>query len=203
MKIRSALLFACMLVVPALAMFSHRVPADVRVAMRGAIERLATPWKSPPPPAAAIVAAGDSSPPPPAHVAPVVSVTEQPIVVGPPAAPAAGAPVPVPPAVAPPVTIRSAAITATASDVEARLRAAGASGMECRPVEGTPGLHVASCRVGLDASGQLVRVFHATGRDADSAVQSLLDDVLAWKQRVASRQPAAGAGGESATDRRF
>lgn len=204
MKLRSALLLACMLVVPALAMFSHRVPADVRAAMRGGIERLVALWKSPPPATAAVVAGGDSSATPPAPVAPVVPVTDRPIVVGAGVAPvAAGPSAPAPPAVAPPMTIPAAALTAAAGDVEAGLRAAGASGIECRPVEGTPGLHVASCRVGLDASGQLVRVFHASGRDAESAARSLLDDVLAWKQRVASREPAGGGDGAAAPERRF
>lgn len=203
MKIRSALLFACMLVVPALAMFSHRVPADVRAAVRGGIERLGALWKSPAPPTPIVVAAGGSVTPAPTPVAPVAAVTEQPILVGARAASPAEPSRPAPPAVAPPVTIPATPLTAADGNAAARLRAAGASDVDCRPMEGTPGLHVASCRVGLDASGQLVRVFHASGRDAESAVQSLLDDVLAWKQRVASLQPAAGSGGAAPTDRRL
>ena len=34
MKIRSSLLFACMLVVPLIAMFSHKIPPDLRLSAR-------------------------------------------------------------------------------------------------------------------------------------------------------------------------
>ena len=37
MKFRSALLLACMVVVPALAMFSHRIPRGLTAAVRGAV----------------------------------------------------------------------------------------------------------------------------------------------------------------------
>ena len=37
MKVRTCLLFACMIIVPGLAMFSHRVPAEIRSATRCAI----------------------------------------------------------------------------------------------------------------------------------------------------------------------
>lgn len=42
MKFRSALLVACLVVVPALAMFSHKIPAETRVFLRRAVEGLMT-----------------------------------------------------------------------------------------------------------------------------------------------------------------
>lgn len=176
MKIRSAVLLACMLVVPALAMFSHRVPADVRAAVRAACESVMARWTTAAEP-----------------VAVAARVTEEP----------APPPVAAPPAVVAPVTIPSTPVVVNAGDAEVRLRAAGASAVECRPVDGGAGTHVASCRVGLDATGQLVRVFHASGPDAASAVQALLVDVLAWNERVARREPPAGAEDLPAPERRF
>lgn len=182
MKIRSALLFACMLVVPAMAMFSHRIPADVRAAARAGFDRLVSRWKTPAPPPAAVTGA-----------------TAVPIEVGPHAPTPSGTP----PAVAPPVTIGSTPVRTMAGNAADRLREAGASTIDCRQVEGVTGMHVASCRVGLDASGQLVRVFHASGADAESAVRSLLADVLAWKERMAHRELPAGAAGTPESGRRF
>lgn len=196
MKIRSALLFACMLVVPAMAMFSHRIPADVRAAARAGFDRLVSRWKTPAPPPAAVPAAEAAIAAAPPAVAPVTAV---PIEVGPHAPTPSGTP----PAVAPPVTIGSTPVRTMAGNAADRLREAGASTIDCRQVEGVTGMHVASCRVGLDASGQLVRVFHASGADAESAVRSLLADVLAWKERMAHRELPAGAAGTPESGRRF
>jgi hypothetical protein len=65
-------------------------------------------------------------------------------------------------------------------------------------------MHVASCGVALDASGQLLRVFQASGPDPAAATRTLLADVSAWRSRLASGQPAAAAAAPSATGvRRF
>jgi hypothetical protein len=171
MKIRSALLVAFMIAVPAAAMFSHRIPADVRRSIRDKVGRL-TAALSPPrstegggrmadgkestsaegPVAAAAVAAGPASGP----AAPLV-----------------------------------AAVEADGNDVSGRLARLGAIGFECRPIAGGGGEHMASCSVPLDGSGQLLRVFHVTGGDAHAAANGLLDDVVAWRDRAGLQRAAA------------
>jgi hypothetical protein len=181
MKFRSALLFACMLVVPALAMFSHRLPADWRTTMRDAASRTVASWTAPAAVDAAPVAIPAAAPAAPAVPAP-----------GPVAAPIAATPLP--PRHAPPVVgagFRALPPPPADDRGEARRELArlGALGIECRPLHG---LHVASCSVALDASGQLLRVFQASGPDPDAATRTLLADVTAWRSRVAAGQPAAG-----------
>jgi hypothetical protein len=182
MKFRSALLFACMLVVPALAMFSHRVPADWRTAVRDAVSRTVASWTTgapadPTPVAASAAAPASPALPAPRPVAPPVAAT------------------PLPPRPAPPVVgggFRALPPPQPADDrddARRELARLGALGIECRPLHG---LHVASCSVALDASGQLLRVFQASGPDPDAATRTLLADVTAWRSRVAAGQPAAG-----------
>jgi len=55
-------------------------------------------------------------------------------------------------------------------------------------------MHVASCGVALDATGQLLRVFQASGPDPAAATRTLLTDVMAWRERLAA------GGSRSATD---
>ena len=71
--------------------------------------------------------------------------------------------------------------------VRERFQALGAVALECRPAPGEAKEHVASCRVPLDAEGQLQRVFQATGHDPLAAERRLLDDVTAWLERQRSR----------------
>jgi hypothetical protein len=58
--------------------------------------------------------------------------------------------------------------------------------IECRPLPGGTG-HLASCRVPVDAEGQLQRVFQAQAADADAALRGLNAAVAAWLRAVASR----------------
>lgn len=67
----------------------------------------------------------------------------------------------------------------------------GAVGLECRPLNGTAGMHVASCSVAIDDSGQLLRVFHASGANPAAATQALCDEVNGWKRRLTDRGRAA------------
>ncbi|MGI9178245.1 MAG: hypothetical protein ACR2IT_10365 [Pirellulales bacterium] len=188
MKFRSALLFACMLIVPAVAMFSHRLPSGIRASVREAISRTAARWTSPAP----------SDPTPEEAQAPVLG--DQPAMQA-----AGNAAVPIAPAVA--------AVPSPASETphiaegdrrqwEEALGRLGAVRLDCRPLPGADGVHVASCGVALDASGQLVRVFHASGNDPAAATRALFDDVAGWKQRSAghvSREPVVG--GQPVSDR--
>jgi hypothetical protein len=77
-----------------------------------------------------------------------------------------------------------------------RLAALGVVAIDVRPLEGVAGMHVASCRVAMDAAGQLHRVFQAPGADPDAATTALADQVQAWRDRLAARvaQPAPPAG---------
>ncbi|NCX97331.1 MAG: hypothetical protein EBX35_01740 [Planctomycetia bacterium] len=78
-----------------------------------------------------------------------------------------------------------------------RLAALGAVAIDVRPLDGVAGMHVASCRVAMDAAGQLHRVFQAPGSDPGAATAALADQVEAWRDRLASRVtipgPAAGS----------
>ncbi len=176
MKIRSALLVACLLVVPAFAMFSHRIPATVRQAVREAVMSGLARWQRP-----AVAASREPSPP-------------------------ASAEAVVPPAESPPTVVQDAAVeepsagppSALRLDLEQRLQDLGGMAFDCRPMQGFGGTHVASCRVPLDSSGQLMRVFQASGSGADEATRTLVADVAAWKQRMALRGPP----GPTAAERR-
>jgi hypothetical protein len=92
--------------------------------------------------------------------------------------------------------------------IETQLKDLGAVSFDCQPLPGPEGLHSSSCRVPVDATGQLQRVFQATGHDPGSASAALLEQVRAWRQRVAV-QPVADApagaldGGRSPPGDRF
>lgn len=64
-----------------------------------------------------------------------------------------------------------------------RLAALGAIAVDVRPLEGVAGMHVASCRVAMDAEGQLHRVFQSPGSDPSAATAALADQVQAWRER--------------------
>ncbi len=178
MRIRSALLVACMVVVPMIAMFSHRVPPAVRAAIRDvAWDRLVSavmpaaatkPAAEPPTGTASTPPAAPANSDPPGSDANTVAAT------------AVTAPVPV----AAPVAGRA---DAACRDAETRLTALGAMAIECHPMPGVDGHHAASCRVAIDATGQLHRLFQASGNGPADAMSVLLADVAAWRQRFASR----------------
>lgn len=193
MKLRSCLLFACMAIVPLVAMFSHKIPRDWRLAAqrlaRG--EAPAPPTPQPPapvPPAAEPVAATppqqrSATPalPPPAPVAgpaePALTLVEvaqpmSPVAMSPDAAPG------------PADTARSRLM------IEDQLRALGAVSIECVPMmQGTS--HRCSCRVPADPSGQLQRVFQSSNPDPIVALKNLHGQVQFWKHRLAMRPDVA------------
>ena len=186
MKVRTCLLFACMIIVPGLAMFSHRVPAEIRSATRCAIWdpilSWAEAWNTPKP--EALVSDGPAEGPvgmtTAAVVGPVASQTGR---LGPqdaiPRAEGLGR--------------VSAAGQSSQTSIE-RLATLGALAVECRPLDGVAGTHVASCQVAMDAAGQLHRVFQAPGPTPDEAFAALAADVEDWRMRLAtraSRPPAA------------
>ena len=74
-----------------------------------------------------------------------------------------------------------------------RLAALGAVAIDVRPLDGVAGMHVASCRVAMDAAGQLHRVFQAPGSDPGAATAALADQVKAWRDRLATRATIPGS----------
>jgi len=178
MKIRSTLLFACMLVVPLLAMFSHKIPRDLR---RVAWQQVWDPARR------SITSAFGSTVETPASPAPdgVALAPLQPPVQPPlQQAVVARAPEPVAPAAQP---------LATRKAIEDRLVELGAFSLECAPRDDIGGLHRCSCRVAADPSGQLQRVFQSADPDPVMALQSLLGQVQFWQQRMAAGLPPTQA----------
>lgn len=159
MKFRSLLLLACMTVVPFTAMFSHRLPDGLSQAIRRSVWEPAVAWVRGTAPVPGVVRECPDQPLRPVAVA---------------AALAPGA--------------REATDRSRESDaLRARLAQIGALGVECRPLPGSTGDHVAMCRMPVDAAGHLHRVFQVTGPDAQTAQRRLVVDVEAWLQRTASR----------------
>jgi hypothetical protein len=74
-----------------------------------------------------------------------------------------------------------------------RLAALGAVAIDVRPLDGVAGMHVASCRVAMDAAGQLHRVFQAPGSDPGAATAALADQVEAWRDRLTTRATIPGS----------
>ena len=234
MKLRSLLLVSCMLVVPALAMFSHLIPAEVRAAARHSFATATSDWlgtpaeaRTIPPPAAALPQAV-AQPALPVHggetlgflpAAPVPNPTATglpPAATGLPTAATGGPAAPTNAPLAVGAASPAAAEPATPPQVkqlgdrtrqlrdqqardqqaiEAQLKSAGAVSFDCQPLPGSDGLFSSSCRVPVDANGQLQRVFQASGHDPVTASAALLEQVTAWRQRMAMQHPPANAGG--------
>jgi hypothetical protein len=158
MKFRSLLLLACMTVVPFTAMFSHRLPDGLAQAIRRSVWEPAVAWVRGTAPAAAVRECPD-----------------QPL-----------RPVSVAAALVPGASEATDGVRESDA-LRARLTQIGAVGVECRPLPGSTGDHVAMCRMPVDAAGHLHRVFQVTGPDAQTAQRRLVVDVEAWLQRTASR----------------
>jgi hypothetical protein len=198
MKLRSCLLLACMAIVPLVAMFSHKIPRDWRLAAqrlaRGEAPVPPTPQSPAPVPPAPVATAAvpvAATPPPQRSAAPPVPPLVPAV---PPAEPALAlvdvakpmSPVPTSPAAAP-------GPADTARDrlmIEDQLRALGAVSIECVPMmQGTS--HRCSCRVPADPSGQLQRVFQSSNPDPVVALKNLHGQVQFWKHRLAMRPDVA------------
>ena len=238
MKLRSLLLVSCMLVVPALAMFSHLIPAEMRAAARHSFATATSDWLGTPaesrtiptPPAALSPAVAQSASPvhggetlgflPAATVPKPIATGLPPAATGlPPAATGGAAAANNPPLPAgaasstaaepatPPLVTQLADRTRQLRDqqareqqaIEAQLKSAGAVSFDCQPLPGSEGLFSSSCRVPMDATGQLQRVFQASGHDPGTASAALLAQVTAWRQRMAMQEPPATAGGADGT----
>lgn len=170
MKARASLLIAFMIVVPAAAMFSHRIPADVRRSMRECSSRIVASWAGGRPEAS----------PTPGQTAPDRPSASEKLSAADDGASATAA------AVVPRADVDVRSGMPPAGRAEDSLEALGVVGLECRPLAGGMG-HMATCSVPLDASGQLFRVFHAIGTDGSAAVETLAADIAAWRTRSPSR----------------
>jgi hypothetical protein len=194
MKLRSCLLLACMAIVPLVAMFSHKIPRDWRLAAqrlaRGEAPVPPTPQSPAPVPPAPVATAAvpvAATPPPQRSAAPPVPPLVPAVPPGEPALALVDvakpmSPVPTSPAAAP-------GPADTARDrlmIEDQLRALGAVSIECVPMmQGTS--HRCSCRVPADPSGQLQRVFQSSNPDPVVALKNLHGQVQFWKHRLAMR----------------
>jgi len=186
MKVRTSLLFACMIVVPALAMFSHRVPAEVRSATRCMLWDPIVAWSAALMKPGAAEGSASGSGGGGSSVAAHSAET--------------GASPPRQTSVAPHDSWSGAAGTSSqvrSGSPAARLADLGAVAVECRRLEAGSNTQVASCRVALDAAGQLHRVFQATGASQDEAVAALADEVERWRARLASRGLAPATSAET------
>lgn len=164
MTFRTALLAICMVFVPAVALFSHRVPSGIRASVREAAAAGVTWCRE-------VVCR-----PTAAAIEPAVVPERAAAVVPGPQGGAGEQP-------------RAAPVT----DPAGQLAACGATSLECRPLPGPHGGHVASCMMPLDTAGQLVRVFHAMGGDPHEAYAVLLAEVDGW------RRGGGGAARQAAT----
>lgn len=199
MKFRSFLLVACIVTVPLVAMFSHRVPRGLTAQFRTACLDPVATWlaRTHSEPGRAVQESGAATDEPmaPPETPPRTAVQSQ----AEPLATPVPSVLPMAPLVAPPPMSARAdppqrADQAEArSAIEARLSRLGAREVDCRPLQGG-GLHVSSCRVPVDAHGQLERVFQASGPDPLAAITSLLQDVEAWRRR-----PSASAERDAVT----
>jgi len=207
MKLRTLLLGTLMVVVPLLAMFSHLIPAEVRAATRQQLRSAVDGWFAPASeegqpamaaePHSAAVLAADPLPAAPSQAPPAEG---RPVAAGAPLPPsnsgqstgmrpiAAAGRNDVEPALVAQLADRSRQ-TRDQQAVESRLHALGAIAFECQPVPGTIGLFASACRVPVDPTGQLQRVFQATGNDPATATEALVAQVQAWRQRPP--QPSA------------
>lgn len=197
MKFRSGLLVACMIVVPMLAMFSHHVPDGLLSTVSSLVydplvSRFSATLSGKPADGDGVMAAAPR--PSEAETGPRSMPAADPAG-GPPGAAVSPSPVPAsrtPPSeravhvasLATPPASPAPPVPAGAGPAVARLAALGAFSIECQPTPGVAGSHRASCRIPMDAEGQLHRVFQATGPDRAAAEQNLLEDVLATRRRA-------------------
>ncbi|MBM4021249.1 MAG: hypothetical protein FJ284_03240 [Planctomycetes bacterium] len=87
-----------------------------------------------------------------------------------------------------PAAATAGAATATEPSTDHdRLVSLGAVAIECRPLETSADVHVASCRLAMDAAGQLQRVFQAGGSSPAAATSALVAQVEAWRERLVAR----------------
>jgi hypothetical protein len=167
MKLRSFILVCCMVIVPGLAMFSHHLPAAT--------------WRSLWLAAAATVASvdrgvADQAAPGPAPEVREVSGSRRPVAEQPGMEHSVGEQAP-----------RSGGDPdAPRRTALGRLAELGATMIDCQPPAAGGGPVIGSCRVPVEPSGQLQRLFQVSAPDATTALEALADDVSAWRRRMSA-----------------
>jgi hypothetical protein len=207
MKVRSCVLVACMLVVPALALFSHLTPPAARDFLRCSIcdplcqaisvIDAALPFGSN---TALPGGFNGPTPKPSAQATPLVTIAAEAAVPSVSQTPAGGAVTAVEPVLTKPLpagTISEVAVAASPTadhdvprsqaewaalaTLRGHLATLGATAIDCRPQPGALPGYSSSCRLGIDTDGQLHRMFHGRGPDAAAAMQSLVDQIQSWR----------------------
>jgi hypothetical protein len=212
MKIRSCVMIACMLVVPALALFSHLTPPAAREFLRCSVcdplcQAISAIDAALPFGAQATLSAGPNAAaqePVAADLLQPVIAADEPVVATVPQSgtAAALAPADTTAVEALPTVAVSPAVVSTSSvakqdqprsqaewealaSLRTQLASLGATGIDCRPQPGALPGYISSCRIGIDARGQLHRMFHGQGPDAPAAMQSLVSQIQAWQVQQA------------------
>jgi hypothetical protein len=192
MRFRSLLMFACMIIVPTIAMFSHKLPPELRNAMSkivlnpaiDLIESLALSAEAEEPDRAVEFAAAPagplladhaaSSPPQPAtSIEPAqtdIAMLQQ----------------------QQPRPARQPLGFDRASALRQQLAAAGVRKLLIEPASDGSRSVRGSCRLAVDAEGQLQRLFHANGATETETLTQLVEQVSRWHQRLSTRTPSFG-----------
>ena len=186
------LMFACMIIVPMIAMFSHKLPPELRNAMSRVVldpaidlvESLALAAEAEEPDQAREFAAppagplladrADSSPPQPAtpieRAETVTATLHQ----------------------EHPQPARQSLGLNQASTLRQQLAAAGVRRLLIEPAgDGSRSVR-GSCRLPVDAEGQLQRLFHASGSSETETLTLLVEQVGRWHRRLGTRAPSIG-----------
>lgn len=80
---------------------------------------------------------------------------------------------------------RSQAEWETLAVLHDKLLSFGATKLECRPQPGTEHGYSSTCQLPMDRNGQLHRVFHGQGANAPEAMHSLIYQIQTWQGRRA------------------
>lgn len=192
MRFRSLLMFACMIIVPMIAMFSHKLPPELRNTISSVvlnptidlIESLALSAKAEEPDQAREFAAppagplladrADSSPTrlatPIERADPVTATLHQQY----------------------PRPAQQSLGHDQASALRQQLAAAGVCRLLIEPAgDGSRSVR-GSCRLPVDAEGQLQRLFHASGATETETLTQLIEQVGHWHRRLGTRAPSIG-----------
>lgn len=192
MRFRSLLMFACMIIVPMIAMFSHKLPPELRNAMSRIVLNPALDLIE------SLALSAEAEEPDPARE-----------FTGPPAGPlladhaASGPPQP-PRSIEraemntstlqqqPPRPARQPLGLDRASALRQQLAEAGVRQLLIEPASDGSRSVRGSCRLAVDAEGQLQRLFHASGATETETLSQLAEQVGRWQQRLSTRTPSFG-----------
>ena len=178
MKFRTFLMFVCMIVVPMIAMFSHKVPTAMRTAcgelLIAPINYFAEIIFSPSVASTTgqEIAVFDTTPD-----VPLLAYRDTDLNVSANQNTSTESALPQHPQF--PTTIET-----PVSAYRDQLIAAGAHRLLVAPATDSSGGYHGSCRISVDAQGELQRLFHARALTESATLEKLLQQVRHWQQRV-------------------